>query len=60
MNNKVIVSSSSPNLFLTFHSAKKTKENMSLFFSKIQFPIFIVRACDPMLENSLVSPLVND
>ena len=55
MNNKVIVSSSSPNLFLTFHSAKKTKENMSLFFSKIPFPIFIVRACDPMLEVSLVS-----
>ena len=28
MNNKVIVSSSSPNLFLTFHSARKIEENM--------------------------------
>ena len=60
MNNKVIVSSSSPNLFLTFYSTKKIEENMSLFFCKIQFPMFIVRACDPMLEVSLASPLVSN
>ena len=60
MNNKVFVCCSSPNLFLAFHSAKKIKENMSLFFTKIQFPIFIVRECNPMLEVSLVSSLVSD
>jgi len=46
-------------LILLFHSARKIEENMSLFFNKIQSPIFIVKVCNPMLAISLVSPLVS-
>ena len=60
MNNKIFVYCSSTNLISLFHSARKIEENMSLFFNKIQSPIFIVKVCDPMLAISLVSPLVSD
>ena len=60
MNNKVFVYCASTNLISLFHSARKIEENMSLFFNKIQSPIFIVKVCNPMLVISLVSPLVSD
>ncbi len=60
MNNKIFVYCSSTNLISLFHSARKIEENMSLFYNKIQSPIFIVKVCNPMLVISLVSPLVSD
>ena len=59
MNNKVFVYCASTNLISLFHLARKIEENMSLFFNKIQSPIFIVKVCNPMLAISLVSPLVS-